>query len=112
MAKICFLRSIFRNNKDDDAVAFSVPPSHWFFLLFDSDGPFLMRIHAFLERYGYINFGVYRRIKPLPVNKIGRVIVIGAGMSGMFRMMTDKERVRLLQGISISSAVLCLGTRT
>jgi len=50
---------------------------------YNSDGPFLMRIHAFLERYGFINFGVYRRIKPLPVNKVGRVIVIGSGMSGL-----------------------------
>ena len=30
------------------------------------DGPLVMRIHAYLERQGLINFGVFKRIEPLP----------------------------------------------
>ncbi|XP_054724533.1 lysine-specific histone demethylase 1A-like [Uloborus diversus] len=50
---------------------------------FNSDGPLVMRIHAFLERYGFINFGVYKRLKMPPVKKVGKVIIIGAGISGL-----------------------------
>lgn len=50
---------------------------------YNSDGPLVMRIHAFLERYGFINFGVFKRLKMLPVKKIGKVIIIGAGISGL-----------------------------
>lgn len=69
------------------------------------------RIHSYLERHGLINFGIYKRVKPLPsefrlviVNQInssevatstngqyllltakktGKVIVIGGGVSGL-----------------------------
>lgn len=34
--------------------------------MFSGDGPLVMRIHAYLDRYGYINFGVFKRLKPLP----------------------------------------------
>ncbi|CAE1295017.1 Lysine-specific histone demethylase 1 homolog 1,Lysine-specific histone demethylase 1 homolog 2,Possible lysine-specific histone demethylase 1,Protein FLOWERING LOCUS D,Lysine-specific histone demethylase 1 homolog 3,Lysine-specific histone demethylase 1A [Acanthosepion pharaonis] len=50
---------------------------------YNSDGPLVMRIHAYLDRYGYINFGVFKRLKPLPVKKHGRVVIIGAGMAGL-----------------------------
>ena len=50
---------------------------------FNSDGPLVMRIHSFLERHGYINFGYFKRIKPLPVKKTGKVIIIGAGIAGL-----------------------------
>ncbi|KAK3097833.1 hypothetical protein FSP39_013611 [Pinctada imbricata] len=50
---------------------------------YNSDGPLVMRVHAYLERFGYINFGVYKRLKPLPGKKHGRVIVIGAGIAGL-----------------------------
>ncbi|KAK6170755.1 hypothetical protein SNE40_019068 [Patella caerulea] len=50
---------------------------------YNSDGPLVMRIHAYLERYGYINFGVFKRLKPLPTKKHGRVIIIGAGIAGL-----------------------------
>ncbi len=71
----------------------------------------MLRIHCYLERYGYINFGVYKRLEPLPgcptfqrkhkvetkglesgfyrkmsllsVKKLGRVVIIGAGISGL-----------------------------
>ena len=42
---------------------------HLLFLLFTlslADGPLVMRVHAYLERYGYINFGVFKRLKQLP----------------------------------------------
>ncbi|GFQ97939.1 lysine-specific histone demethylase 1A [Trichonephila clavata] len=50
---------------------------------FNSDAPLVMRIHAFLERYGFINFGVFKRLKMLPTKKVGKVIIIGAGISGL-----------------------------
>uniref|UniRef100_A0A2R5LNP7 Lysine-specific histone demethylase 1A n=1 Tax=Ornithodoros turicata TaxID=34597 RepID=A0A2R5LNP7_9ACAR len=50
---------------------------------YDSDAPFVMRIHAYLERQGLINFGVYERIKGPPAKKHGKIIVVGAGISGL-----------------------------
>lgn len=50
---------------------------------FNTDAPLVMRIHAFLERYGFINFGVFKRIKNPPLKKLGKVIVIGAGIAGL-----------------------------
>ena len=41
------------------------------------------RVHAYLERHGYINFGVYKRLKPLPTKTVGKVLIIGAGIAGL-----------------------------
>lgn len=37
---------------------------------YNSDTVLARRIHAFLERHGFINFGVFKRLKPLPTKKI------------------------------------------
>ncbi|XP_068209692.1 lysine-specific histone demethylase 1A-like [Palaemon carinicauda] len=50
---------------------------------FNSEGVLCARIHAYLERHGYINFGIFKRLKPLPQKKYGSVIVIGAGIAGL-----------------------------
>ncbi|XP_046616463.1 lysine-specific histone demethylase 1A [Neodiprion virginianus] len=50
---------------------------------YNSDPILVRRVHAFLERHGFINFGVFKRLKPLPVKKLGKVIVIGAGIAGL-----------------------------
>ncbi|XP_048512486.1 lysine-specific histone demethylase 1A isoform X2 [Athalia rosae] len=50
---------------------------------YNSDLILVRRVHAFLERHGFINFGVFKRLKPLPVKKLGKVIVIGAGIAGL-----------------------------
>uniref|UniRef100_A0A182MT00 Lysine-specific histone demethylase n=1 Tax=Anopheles culicifacies TaxID=139723 RepID=A0A182MT00_9DIPT len=50
---------------------------------FDSDPSLVRKVHAFLERHGFINFGIFERLKPLPVKKHAKVIVIGAGISGL-----------------------------
>ncbi|XP_035898230.1 possible lysine-specific histone demethylase 1-like [Anopheles stephensi] len=50
---------------------------------FDSDPALVRKVHAFLERHGFINFGIFERLKPLPVKKHAKVIVIGAGISGL-----------------------------
>ena len=47
----------------------------------NSDEALVIRVHAFLERHGYINFGIYKRVAS-PPQKTGRVIVIGAGIAG------------------------------
>ena len=50
----------------------------------DSDKQLVTRIHAFLERHGYINFGLYRRVAaPAPAPAKGKVVVIGAGIAGL-----------------------------
>ena len=42
------------------------------------------RVHAFLERHGYINFGIYKRVAPpAPPPTKGKVIIIGAGIAGL-----------------------------
>ncbi|XP_032685296.1 lysine-specific histone demethylase 1A isoform X2 [Odontomachus brunneus] len=50
---------------------------------YNSDPALARRIHAFLERHGFINFGVFKRLKPVPTKKLGKVIVIGAGIAGL-----------------------------
>jgi lysine-specific histone demethylase 1 len=49
----------------------------------DSDKQLVNHVHAFLDRQGLINYGVYARLTELPVPKVGKVIVIGAGISGL-----------------------------
>uniref|UniRef100_A0AAQ5X393 Lysine-specific histone demethylase n=1 Tax=Amphiprion ocellaris TaxID=80972 RepID=A0AAQ5X393_AMPOC len=50
---------------------------------YNSDAVLVHRIHSYLERHGLINFGIYKRVKPLPTKKTGKVIVIGGGVSGL-----------------------------
>lgn len=50
---------------------------------YNSDPPLVNRVHAFLQRNGYINFGIFKRLKPIPQKKYGKVIVIGAGIAGL-----------------------------
>ncbi len=38
----------------------------WFFSA--GDAVLVHRIHSYLERHGFINFGIYKRVKPLPSN--------------------------------------------
>ncbi|VDP10071.1 unnamed protein product [Soboliphyme baturini] len=46
------------------------------------DANLIRRIHRFLERYGYINFGIYTSMTFAPkMNR--RIIVIGAGIAGL-----------------------------
>ena len=48
----------------------------------NSDKALVGRVHAFLERHGYINFGLYKRVLP-PAPVKGKVVVIGAGIAGL-----------------------------
>lgn len=50
---------------------------------FDGDPVLIKRIHSYLERHGFINFGIFRRLQPIPSKKLAKVIVIGAGISGL-----------------------------
>lgn len=50
---------------------------------YSSDGPLIQRTHAFLDRHGYINFGVFSMQKPLSTKSCGKVIIIGAGIAGL-----------------------------
>lgn len=49
---------------------------------YNNDADLIRRLHAFLERYGFINFGVFKIEKPIPKANI-RIGVIGAGVSGL-----------------------------
>lgn len=50
---------------------------------FDSEPNLVRRVHSFLERHGFINFGIFKRLIPITSKKLGKVIVIGAGISGL-----------------------------
>ena len=44
----------------------------------------MKRIHAFLDRYGSINIGIYKFLRQAPQLKtMTRIIVLGAGISGL-----------------------------
>lgn len=49
----------------------------------NSDEALATRVHAFLDRHGYINFGVFKRLPTPDAKKTGKVIVIGAGIAGL-----------------------------
>ena len=50
---------------------------------FNSDSELIKNIHNYLERQGLINFGIFKRLKPLPSKKHKKIIIIGAGISGL-----------------------------
>uniref|UniRef100_A0A0R3RHX1 SWIRM domain-containing protein n=1 Tax=Elaeophora elaphi TaxID=1147741 RepID=A0A0R3RHX1_9BILA len=50
---------------------------------YDSDPLFVRRIYEFLQRFGYINVGIFNRLSALPETFLRRVIVIGAGIAGI-----------------------------
>uniref|UniRef100_A0A914BWE4 SWIRM domain-containing protein n=1 Tax=Acrobeloides nanus TaxID=290746 RepID=A0A914BWE4_9BILA len=60
-----------------EAVYEEIPPP------FNSDKALLKRVHEFLQRYGYINFGVFMNLSNLRLNTQRKVIVIGAGAAGL-----------------------------
>lgn len=43
----------------------------------------LLRIHGYLQRYGYINFGIFNRFNPMHGKMPFKVVVVGAGVSGL-----------------------------
>lgn len=50
---------------------------------FNSDTELIKNIYNYLERQGLINFGIFKRLKPLPSKKHKKIIIIGAGISGL-----------------------------
>nr|XP_054753462.1 lysine-specific histone demethylase 1A-like [Lytechinus pictus] len=50
---------------------------------YNSDVQLIVRVHAYLERHGYINFGVYKRLQPPPQKSSYKVIIIGSGIAGL-----------------------------
>jgi len=51
---------------------------------YNEDLTLVKRLHAFLDRYGSINFGVYRALRHQPSLKTPpKIIVLGAGVSGL-----------------------------
>ncbi|XP_015756126.1 PREDICTED: lysine-specific histone demethylase 1A-like isoform X1 [Acropora digitifera] len=50
----------------------------------NNDAKLASRVHAFLSRYGLVNFGVYKILKmPPSLKKSPKVIIVGAGISGL-----------------------------
>lgn len=50
---------------------------------FDLSAKLIKRIFMFLERYGYINYGIFERVQEIKEKRKEKVIVIGAGISGL-----------------------------
>lgn len=50
---------------------------------FNNDLIFISRIFLFLERYGYINFGVFKISEPISLQKPKKIVIVGAGISGL-----------------------------
>nr|CAD2135421.1 unnamed protein product [Meloidogyne enterolobii] len=50
---------------------------------FNSDVELVTSIHNYLERYGYINFGVFTRLSVREFDKKITIVVIGAGAAGL-----------------------------
>ncbi|XP_030850350.1 lysine-specific histone demethylase 1A [Strongylocentrotus purpuratus] len=50
---------------------------------YNSDVQLIVRVHAYLERHGYINFGVYKRLQPPTQKSTFKVIIIGSGIAGL-----------------------------
>jgi lysine-specific histone demethylase 1 len=44
---------------------------------------FIKRVYLYLERYGYINFGIYKKVEELRVKRKERIVVVGAGIAGL-----------------------------
>lgn len=59
------------------------------FLLKNIEKPFdihpvlIKRIYLFLERYGYINFGIFEKFQEVKEKRREKIIIIGAGISGL-----------------------------
>ena len=54
------------------------------FFFHSEDETLIRRLHAFLDRYGSINIGVYRLLQPQPnIKNPPKIIVLGAGVSGL-----------------------------
>lgn len=60
----------------EDALSSITPP-------LNSDQRLIERIHSYLDRYGFINFGIFKREKTVSTKKTGKVIIIGAGIAGL-----------------------------
>uniref|UniRef100_H2ZB30 SWIRM domain-containing protein n=1 Tax=Ciona savignyi TaxID=51511 RepID=H2ZB30_CIOSA len=45
--------------------------------------PLSLQIHKYLERHGFINFGIFKRIHPIRKIKKAKVVIIGAGIAGL-----------------------------
>lgn len=50
---------------------------------FDLSPKLIKRIFMFLERYGHINYGIFERLQEIKEKRKEKVIVIGAGISGL-----------------------------
>lgn len=50
---------------------------------FDIDPVLIKRIFIYLERYGYINYGIFTKLQEIKEKRREKIIIIGAGVAGL-----------------------------
>lgn len=62
---------------------------------YNVDPVLVLRTHAFLDRHGFINYGIYESVTPIPSPPKGKqrpkVIIIGAGKVTNHYVLVDSH---------------------
>ena len=64
----------------------------------------VLRIHGYLQRFGFINYGVFSRQNPMHGKMPFKVVVVGGGVSGL---MAARQLTYFGLDVSILEARVC-----
>ena len=66
----------------------------------------MLRIHGYLQRYGFLNYGMFSRQNPMHGKMPFKVVVVGGGVSGL---MAARQLTYFGLDVSILEARVSLG---